>query len=493
MKMLRASGLVPAHVLDPLAAAFFDEPGSGVETLVENLVGQDLLTEWQVAQLRKGRSKGFLLGKYALRRPIGAGGMGSVYLARHATLGGDVAIKVLPTKRVADGSYLERFRREAQAAGRLSHPNIARVIDLDSAADGRIHFMVMEYVDGIDLHARVKQEGPLDAAAAADCIRQAALGLHYAHEHGFVHRDIKPANLMLDVHGTIKVLDLGLAKTHADDDEAASLTMEFREKTLGTADFVAPEQATDSHTADRRADLYSLGCTLYYLLVGSAPFAAGSIKDRLRAQVHTKPPNLLEKRPDVPADLAELYFQLMQKDPAARPQTAQLVADALQAWMAKHGAKSAPGGPVHRPTVARRASQGSSVIRRPAVATPYRSGPASTPGSSIDSMIVGQSSVIHRSGGAPRTPPGPPQRGTLPSTGSARPALPPAVRSPAPGPPPPIPQYRTPPPQARLDWATSLRGLASRNLAGLPLGLWAVIAGGVVAMVILATLVLIRS
>lgn len=489
LKLLRASGLVPAQVLDPLAAAYFDEPGPVPEALVETLLDQGLLTDWQVGQLRKGRSKGFLLGKYMLRRPIGAGGMGSVYLARHAALGGDVAIKVLPTKRVADGSYLERFRREARAAAQLSHPNIARVIDLDAAADGKIHFMVMEYIDGIDLHARVKQDGPMEAAMAADCIRQASLGLHYAHEHGFVHRDIKPANLVLDVHGTIKVLDLGLAKTHDDDDEAASLTMEFREKTLGTADFVAPEQATDSHAADRRADLYSLGCTLYYLLVGSAPFAAGSIKDRLKAQVHTKPPNLLEKRPDVPADLVELYYRLMQKDPAARPQTAQMVADALQAWLAKHGAGTSPGAASQRPTVTRRAGSDSSAIRRPPTPSqPHRSGPASGSGSALDSQIIGQSSVIRRPGSSPRLPPGPAPVSTGKTTGSSRaPSRSPVTTPPA------APHTGAAPAKAGLARSPRPRGHMSKDLAGLPLGLWAVIAGGVVAVLVLATLVLMRS
>lgn len=512
LKTLRASGLVPAEKLDPLTAAYFDETGPVPEDLVDTLLEQDLITRWQLGQLRKGKSKGFTLGKYTLRSLLGAGGMGSVYLARHTTLGGDRAIKVLPTKRVQDGSYLERFTREAQAASRLSHPNIARVIDLDSAADGRIHFMVMEYIDGIDLHAKVKQEGPLDVAAAVDCVRQAALGLHEAHEHGFVHRDIKPANLMLDVHGVIKVLDLGLAKTRADDDEAGSLTMEFKEKTLGTADYVAPEQATDSHRADRRADVYSLGCTLYYLLVGVGPFAAGSIKDRLKAQIHAKPPSPLEKRPDVPADLIELYFRMMQKDPAARPQTAKEVADTLQAWLARHGGAGQGSASRQQPMVTRRSGHGSSVIRRPAVADPSSSASGSSASkvelSPIGSRILGddssggshlsgsgigdKSSVIRRREGAPRLPPGltrPPSPRPQPT--ASQPASS-AVAKPNSDQATPRVVMRQKPP--RYGNRPSIFGpLTSTTIAGQPLALWILLGVGLLTVIVLAAIVFVRA
>jgi eukaryotic-like serine/threonine-protein kinase len=527
LKTLRASGLVPAEKIDPIIAAYFDETGPVPEPLVDTLLTQDLITRWQLGQLRKGKSKGFTLGKYTLRELLGAGGMGSVYLARHTTLGSDVAIKVLPTKRVQDGSYLERFKREAQAASRLSHPNIARVIDLDSAADGKLHFMVMEYIDGIDLHAKVKQGGPLDVAAAVDCVRQAALGLHEAHEHGFVHRDIKPANLMLDVHGAIKVLDLGLAKTRADDDDAGSLTMEFKEKTLGTADYVAPEQATDSHRADRRADVYSLGCTLYYLIVGTGPFAGGSIKDRLKAQIHTKPPSPLEKRPDVPADLVEFYFRMMQKDPAARPQTAREVADTLQAWLAKHGGAGRPGtAPQRQPVVARRSGSGSSVIARPP--TPPPSSAASQIGSQLGASPLGsrilvddslggsqissgsglelsdQSSVIRRREGSGRLPPGlarPPAPRSQP-TAVARVSpsdhlpAPPAAAQPGPPVQPASRVVMRKKPSrsgSGLELPGPLRSLGSATLGGQPLALWILLAIGLLVIVVLAVIVFIRA
>ena len=160
-------------------------------------------------------------------------------MGEHATLHSRAAIKVLPVKRVDQTSYLARFEREAQQSARLSHPNIVRTFDLDTS--GTIHFIAMEYIEGVDLHAKVKESGPLEIREAVDYIRQAALGLHHAHEEGLVHRDVKPANLMLDKRGTVKLLDLGLALATAGDEE--SLTREHDEKVLGTADYLAPEQA----------------------------------------------------------------------------------------------------------------------------------------------------------------------------------------------------------------------------------------------------------
>jgi serine/threonine protein kinase len=379
LAVLRSSGLVAPDVLEPLVAPYAAATGPVPETLIGELLARELLTQWQLDQLRKGKHKGFVLGRYKLLQLLGAGGMGSVYLGKHEVLGHKAALKILPRSHATQSSYLERFIREAQAAARLAHPNIARVVELETG--GAIHFMVMEYVEGIDLNAKVKQEGPLEIVDAVDYVRQAALGLHHAHEEGFVHRDIKPANLMLDKHGMIKILDLGLAKTRADDD-AASLTQEFNEKVLGTADYLAPEQAVNSHDADRRADIYALGCTLYFLLIGRAPFAKGSVKERIRAQRHDAAPNPLEERPEIPAAIAEVYFRMMEKNPDARQQTAQEVADSLKAWLGQQALASQRPRPETARRSAVRRSPGSST-RMPAVAPPgrvYRSGPGSGSG-----------------------------------------------------------------------------------------------------------------
>lgn len=334
LRVLRASNLAKAEAIDAVVAPWADHQGPVPEELVAAVLGSQLVTQWHVDQLRKGRYKGFFLGKYKLLRLLGSGGMSSVYLAEHATLHNEVAIKVLPLKRVDQTSFLARFEREARMSARLNHPHITRAFDLDTS--GPIHFFVMEYVEGINLHKKVKQEGPLSIHEAADLVRQAALGLHYAHEEGFVHRDVKPANMMLDKRGTLKILDLGLGLSGAEGPEAASLTQEHDEKVLGTADFLAPEQVTDSHNVDKRADIYSLGCTLYYLLTGAGPFAEGNVKERFRKHLQASPPNLIEKRPDTPPAIAAIYLRMLQKRPEARQQTAKEVADALTAWLAQN-------------------------------------------------------------------------------------------------------------------------------------------------------------
>ena len=178
------------------------------------LIAAGLLTRWQCDNLLKGKHKSFFLGKYKLLGHIGTGGMSSVYLAQHVLLNRRVAIKVLPRARVSDSSYLARFQLEAQAAARLDDANIVRVYDVDSQVDeeGATHYIIMEYVEGRDLHNIVRQDGPMDYRLAANYIAQAASGLEHAHEAGLIHRDIKPANLLVDLKGTVKVLDLGLAK-----------------------------------------------------------------------------------------------------------------------------------------------------------------------------------------------------------------------------------------------------------------------------------------
>ncbi len=302
------------------------------EALAEAMVDADLITDWQSEKLLAGKHKGFILGKYKLLRHLGKGGMSQVYLAEHIMMRVRRAIKVLPPNRVEDSTYLERFRIEARAAAKLDDPNIVRAYDIDQ--DGRTHYLVMEYVEGKDLHVLVKEKGPLKFEVAADYIAQVARGLSHAHAMGLVHRDIKPANCLVDNNQVVKLLDMGLARL-IDDEE--SLTLDNNENVLGTADYLAPEQAINSHKADKRADIYSLGCTLYFLLTGHPPFPEGSISERLLKHQTDSPPSILKDRPDAPPMLLNICERMMLKNPDERYQSAMDVADRLSEWLEDRG------------------------------------------------------------------------------------------------------------------------------------------------------------
>jgi serine/threonine protein kinase len=342
LDLVRRSGLVDESRLaaclerigaDQGAASLDDQ-----DRLADTLVDAKLLTRWQADKLLAGKHKGFRLGKYKLLGQIGKGGMSSVYLGEHEMMKRRVAIKVLPQNRVGDSSYLERFRLEARAVAKLDDPNIVRAYDIDN--EGNIHYIVMEYVDGQDLHQIVHQDGPLDYDTAADYIAQVANGLSHAHQMGLVHRDIKPANCLVDRNQTVKLLDLGLAKVTEDE---GSLTMANEENVLGTADYLAPEQALNSHQADNRSDIYSLGCTLYFLLTGGPPFREGSISERLLKHQTTKPESILRIRPDAPPSLVDICERMMAKKPEERFQSAGDVAQRLTEWLADRGRKLGGG------------------------------------------------------------------------------------------------------------------------------------------------------
>ena len=193
----------------------------------------------------------------------------------------------------------------------------------------------MEYVEGRDLQHIVQEDGPLDYLAAADYIRQAAEGLAHAHQSGLIHRDVKPANLLVDQKNVIKLLDLGLARFT--DEDKASLTVAFDENVLGTADYLAPEQALDSHGVDARADIYGLGCSMYFLLTGHPPFVGGTLPQRLMMHQKEPPPSIFLDRPDAPPDLVEICMKMMAKKPDDRYQSADEVAKALTQWLVAHG------------------------------------------------------------------------------------------------------------------------------------------------------------
>jgi serine/threonine protein kinase len=346
LELVERSQLVPqdavrrvcASLRDSLTGRVPDDPHQVAAAFVE----ANLLTEWQANMLLRGKHKGFQLGKYRLLGEIGSGGMSRVYLGEHTLMRRRVAIKVLPPARVGDSSYLARFRREAEAIAQLDHPNIVRAFDIDH--EGRTHYFVMEYIDGQDFLQIVKDEGPLEYRRAAEYIAQVADALHHAHHAGLIHRDIKPGNCIVERGGTVKLLDLGLAKFVQD--TGPSLTLLHEENVLGTADYLAPEQARNSHTVDHRADIYSLGCTLYFLLTGHAPFPTGSLSERLIKHQREEPQDIRIDRPDVPQQLVQICGQMMRKSPDKRIQDGGEVARQLRAWREGTSAQDqSRGGP----------------------------------------------------------------------------------------------------------------------------------------------------
>jgi WD40 repeat protein/serine/threonine protein kinase len=300
------------------------------QTLTRELVDRNWLTDYQAEHLNQGQVHDLLIGPYVVQQLLGEGGMGSVYKARHTTIGRIAAIKVLAKSALSKPDVVARFQREMKTVFQLLHPNI--VMAYDSGQSRGTYYLAMEFVEGRDLSKLVKNTGPLPVGLACECIRQAALGLQHAHERGLVHRDIKPSNLLLAVgdpdptngspHPLVKILDLGLARaTMAASPEDYSSTMTQAGEVLGTPDFIAPEQARNSHLVDIRADLYSLGCSMYFLLSGEVPFPGGTLTEKLLHQYLDTPRPVRELRPEVPAEVAEVLERLMAKNPDERYQT----------------------------------------------------------------------------------------------------------------------------------------------------------------------------
>jgi serine/threonine-protein kinase len=241
-----------------------------------------------------------------------------------------VALKVLPTPYAENPAILERFRLEAQAAAALDHPNVVHVNDFRQ--EGPLYFIVMEYIDGPSLQQLLARREQMPISVACEYIRQAAFGLQHAHEVGMVHRDVKPANLLVDPSGTVKVLDLGLARYDADGSES-QVTEKFNSNTvLGTADYLSPEQALNLHDVDARADVYSLGATLYALLAGQPPFHKGSIGQKLMWHQTKEPDPVTLHRPEVPEALAAIVAKMLAKSRDDRFASAEEVAEAMAPW-----------------------------------------------------------------------------------------------------------------------------------------------------------------
>lgn len=286
------------------------------------------ITQFQAKQLLAGRHRGFFLGQYKILDQLGQGGMGAVYIAEHTTLQRKVAIKVLHKDKSRDQKALERFFREARSAAALDHPNIVRLHDI--AQGSGVHFLVMEFVDGVTLYHLLERTGAMHYSQAVQYAAQVAAGLQHAHEKGFVHRDIKPANLILEKGGLVKILDMGLARSF--DNPQDNLTANFNEDSVqGTVDYISPEQAVKGKV-DSRSDIYSLGATLFSFITGHAPFA-GTTAQKLMGHQLTDPPKLSKLRATVPPSLNGVVARMMAKNPDQRYQSCTEVIEALAPWL----------------------------------------------------------------------------------------------------------------------------------------------------------------
>jgi formylglycine-generating enzyme required for sulfatase activity/serine/threonine protein kinase len=294
------------------------------------LIERGKLTKFQASNLCLGKAKWLAFGEYVILDQIGAGGMGQVFKARHRRMERVVALKVMQPSAVKSPEAVRRFHREVKAAARLEHTNIVTAHDAGEA--NGVHFLVMQYVEGHDLNSTVKKHGPLPIDQAVEYMVQAARGLAYAHSEGVVHRDIKPANLLVDKRGTVKILDMGLARF--DDSTAAFMAAQDgltqSGQVMGTVDYMAPEQACDTRLADGRADIYSLGCTLYRLLTGEAVYAGDSLVQKILAHREEPIPSLRVRRPDASAELDAVFQRMVAKEREQRFATMDEVITALE-------------------------------------------------------------------------------------------------------------------------------------------------------------------
>jgi serine/threonine protein kinase/FixJ family two-component response regulator len=330
LQNLTDSGLLSEQEIDRSLEALPGVRALDAEAIAEHFIAAGKLTPFQAAAVIERRFEELVIGNYQVLDRLGAGGMGTVYKARHRRMKRVVALKVLSRRVGQSERFVQRFQREVEAVARLSHPNIVMAHDADEAEIG--HFLVMEFVNGRDLATQVQQHGPLPLREAVECIAQAARGLGYAHGQGIIHRDIKPANLLRDVNGAVKVADLGLARFN---EKSGQLPEEMSALTqagtiMGTVDYMSPEQALGLTTIDHRTDIYSLGCTLHYLLLGRPPYQGPSMMATLLQHREGPIPSLGAARGEVPPALEQVFRRMAAKKPEERFASMAEVVGALE-------------------------------------------------------------------------------------------------------------------------------------------------------------------
>jgi serine/threonine-protein kinase len=346
LKHLGNSGILSSDDLLRIDAQIPKEKrANDAQQLARELVRVRKLTEFQANALYHGKPAGLTLGNYVILDKIGAGGMGQVFKAEHRRMKRLVAVKVLPKKALANPEVFKRFQREVEAAAKLTHPNIVAAFDADEFEG--IHFLVMEFVDGIDLARDVKQNGPMPIEKSLDCVLQAARGLEHAHARGIIHRDIKPANLLLDKQNGIKILDMGLARIQVDGQSPSPVANESSltqvGNIMGTVDFMSPEQALDSRSANHLSDIYSLGATWHFLLTGQPMYDGDTLMARILAHREAPVPSLRARRKDVPPQVDAIFQRMVAKKLEQRYQSvADLIRD-LSDWRNAHVSAPASG------------------------------------------------------------------------------------------------------------------------------------------------------
>jgi serine/threonine protein kinase len=339
---LRESGLSGSEDMIRHVHSFMPEPPDG-PAVAELLIRAGHLTPYQAEAVCDRKFDTLVIGNYEVVDRLGAGGMGTVYKARHRRMKRVVALKILPRSSGQPDSFLPRFQREVVVISQLSHPNIVMAFDADESPAG--HYLVMEFVNGKDLASLVRDRGPLPVREAVDVIVQAARALEYAHSQGIIHRDIKPANLLHDQTGVVKVADLGLARVNAmlaKDDQTANSGLTQAGGVLGTVDYMSPEQAFDSTAIDHRADIYSLACTLYFLLTAQPPYRGSNAMATLFKHSAAPIPSLSAARTDIPQPLEAVFQKAMAKAPAERYQSMTELIRALEAFKIEGPGVAAP-------------------------------------------------------------------------------------------------------------------------------------------------------